>query len=139
MKKSVVLLIAMLVISFGFLSGCNEQKAVENPSSKTTTYSSKLVYVNSDSQAKVEEVCVEIQNTGDNGAWFVVDFEFVVYDEENLGPGKDYGGGTTIYDEETYHIEKQVYVEAHKTNRVYCEPWSWKPAISLHDYSVHLN
>jgi uncharacterized protein YceK len=138
-KQCIIVGMAVLILTVG-LSGCTSTNSdTGNPPPTTTTYTSKLVYLHSDSKAKITEACVEVQNTGDSGAWFVVDFEFVKYDEENLGQGNFTGGDTGYDGDETFHMEKQVYVAAHKSNTVKCVPHSWEPAISLRNYNVYLD
>lgn len=138
MRKIPILMIVLVLIGTGFLSGCTSNTSNTNQNSPTTTYTSSLSYVNRNDQGQVTEACVEVQNTGDNGAWFTVDFAFMPYDKNALGSGVDRGGNTTYIPPEPFHIDEQVYVDAHKSNTVICQPLPEQPAISLQDYTVRL-
>ena len=143
-KNLVIFGISILLLTMG-LTGCinstesNYDDSANSNSKSTTNYSSKVVSVNRNSEDEIEEVCIEIQNTGDNGAWFVADFEFTLLDWENVGPGIDGGGSTDYYDDpETYNVPKQAYVDAHKTKKVYCSPLSGQGFEISWDYKVYL-
>jgi len=142
MRKLIEIFIVFLVlIGTGFLSGCIGDTSTTNQESPaSTTYSSSLVYINRNDQGQVIEACVEVQNTGEYDAWFTVDFSFFSFDPNTFGE-HPYGGGNTNTNDspQLFHIEKQVYVGAHKSSSVICQPSSLQPAVSLYDYTIRLN
>ena len=124
MKIIAILLIALMVISVGFLSGCTQTETdIEGATSKNYVVSD--TYTFRGTERRIEQVYVEIQNFGDKDEIFTVDFEFALLDLDNLGQGTDGGGSTggggTIWDD-TYHIQKSELVRGHDIKKIYCTP-----------------
>ena len=121
MKKGIILLVVLMLISIGFLSGCTNQQSA-------TIQKEKIPYVILGSGYEGSQyVYVDVQNIGNTSGEFVTDFSFTYVDNEAVGSGTDRGGRTNDWYpgmplEGTMQDSRLItsMIVPHETKRVEC-------------------